>query len=308
VPAKIKPKWQFRAADFSTNNRHASQNNAYRLFFEYLRISPSYELARKEAAETLTPEEKASLPDDFDDVRATFRILGDVQRVLFRVWWYKKGLEAFGLQGRPARIHKLKILNAGEQVAAHSVAARVEEYVGRSRLDEGLPSSILLAIPLDQPKTQLMRRIGKLLDENLSVTAAKQAVPLVQIAGKRFRQKELMTGLRLLWHQAMYPEYEQWRVAVLVGINPKLSKVLDAHTDKRPDSAETVDRSLMMRSASRDFLKYKAAAENAARGHFPCYDKSEHHAAFNWKAIRLQIASRNAWEKRAKARLEQPSV
>ena len=40
-----KPSWKLRAGDFSKSKVHAPQDWRFQMFFEYLRISPSYNLA-----------------------------------------------------------------------------------------------------------------------------------------------------------------------------------------------------------------------------------------------------------------------
>jgi hypothetical protein len=302
TPKKPKQPWQTRATDFSQGGLHAKFKDAtaYMLFFEFLRLSPSYQLARLEAAGKLTADQMYKLPADFDDVRRTFSLLGDVQRVVFRKWWLERGLRAFALPGIKPRIHTLVELKAGEYVQD---AEPVQKYLTQTRADEGLPHGLLLAIPLDRSKSQLLRQISKLLEDALPTQPLVPATPALTLQGKRFREKELRKGLRLLTMQAAFPRWSQWRVATLVGINPDVAKVLDPRTTEKPDAAEIVDRSLMMRSASRDFKKYRTLAENAARGRFPSF-AAVLETPFDWNALHKQIAARNAWQKMELARIE----
>ncbi|TWO64003.1 hypothetical protein FN976_28370 [Caenimonas sedimenti] len=75
------------------------------LFFEYLRLSPSYGLAKRDVKGLLDPE--CTLPSYFSEVQSTYALLGDVHRVLFRLWWRQRGIKAFGMAvpkgGEPAQ-------------------------------------------------------------------------------------------------------------------------------------------------------------------------------------------------------------
>ena len=97
--------WKLRGSDFSTPNWHTRPTIGYEFMFEYLRLSPSYELARKSQKEGLTAADKAALPPDFDVVLQTYRLLGDVQNTLFRSWWLRRGLKVFGNPFARPRLH-----------------------------------------------------------------------------------------------------------------------------------------------------------------------------------------------------------
>jgi len=60
------------------------------LMLEYLRLSPSYELARKTRMGKLTAAEKKRLPKDFDLVLKTYDEYGDISTIQFADWWASK--------------------------------------------------------------------------------------------------------------------------------------------------------------------------------------------------------------------------
>jgi hypothetical protein len=73
--------------DVNSEDRWVEHVFEYHLWFQFLAISPSYELARRHHAGELSTEERASAPRDFDLVLSVFDNLGDVQRVTFADWW-----------------------------------------------------------------------------------------------------------------------------------------------------------------------------------------------------------------------------
>lgn len=66
-------------------------------FYNFLKISPSYQLARQIVKENLRiPKEK--LPNDFNNVMKTYHIVGDLFEQTFEDWWIDKGNSIFDFQ------------------------------------------------------------------------------------------------------------------------------------------------------------------------------------------------------------------
>ena len=76
--------FRVKTDDIFQEGWHVDQHAGHFLFFHYLRLSPSYELARKDSKGELSSEEKRKLPKDFKKVQETFALLGDVQNTLYR--------------------------------------------------------------------------------------------------------------------------------------------------------------------------------------------------------------------------------
>ena len=103
-----------KPTDFRRDGVFATKLGFYLLWLEYLAVSPSYELARKFRAGTLTPEDEGRLPADFDAVLAVYDDLGDVQRISFDDWWRGRGLKHFGFQSERPQVRRLGTLRSGE--------------------------------------------------------------------------------------------------------------------------------------------------------------------------------------------------
>ena len=113
--------WRAKESDFSSPAWHAEPTVGYQLMFEFLRLSPSYEMARKEAAEGLSAEDKRVLPRDFKSVQRMYQRCGDVQRVLFREWWLERGLSLFGNPHRKPTVQPVGRLEQGQLEAATNI-------------------------------------------------------------------------------------------------------------------------------------------------------------------------------------------
>ena len=77
MPQKPKTVLTVRSSDFRANGRHARMDVLYRHWFEFLRLSPSYQLAhRVRTGERLTAADKMRLPADFDRVLKVYDDFG----------------------------------------------------------------------------------------------------------------------------------------------------------------------------------------------------------------------------------------
>lgn len=302
--AKTLLPWKLRASDFDKPGWHTRPTVGFELMLAFLRVSPSYELARKEHEEGLTEEEKRGLPADFAEVRKTYALLGDVQRTLFRAWWLKRGLKAFGNPHTKPRVHEIAALENSMDASVEHLRQPLEEYLGETRRDEGLGAALLVSIPLGRRKGEILTQISRLLDRHSQVEAATAKAPTLRLMGQRLRTKSLLTGLRLLWFRAAKPKWELWRLGALARLSETYSKVLDPNAGRRvKDVIEQTDRDMMTKITYRALNKFEAIAENAARGKFPS-DAPVEKAPFDYPRIAKQIQHSNAWEKKEKERLK----
>lgn len=294
--------WKLRAADFNKPGWHTRPTVGYELMFEFLRLSPSYELARKAREEGLTAEEKACLPSDFRQVLDTYGLLGNVQTILFRSWWLQRGLKVFGNPHSRPRVHKFGFLPNGKDVSASAVADDMERLLSETRRDEGLGPTLLLSVPLGRRKGEVLNEIGRLLDEHLS-DSANLSSPVLQLQGQRLRAKVLFDGVRLLWFKAAKPKWELWRLGAKARLSKTYSSALNPDAPRKPaDVIEMTDRELMSKITYRALLKFEAIAENAARGRFPTDAKVEQ-VSFDYSQLARIIRRKNAWEDKEKLAL-----
>jgi hypothetical protein len=270
--------------------------------FEFLRLSPSYELARKAAEEGLTADDLPRVPADFDEVRRVYKLLGNVQATLFRTWWLRTGLRVFGNPSAKPKVHELAVLPGGADVAASGVLPDVERYLEEDRRDEGLVGALVVAVPVGGRKSEVLRQIARLLDQHAgSPTTSRK--PMLSIQGQRLRAPVLFNGIRLLWIRAARPMWQLWRLGAKARLSPTYSRVLNPDAPRKvTDVQEMIDREMMSKITHRALLKYEAIAENAARGRFPS-DRPGEHAEFDYPKLAKIIQRKNAWETKEKSRL-----
>jgi hypothetical protein len=277
----------------------------YMLWFEFLAISPSYELARRyRSGEQL---EDTLLPGDFDKVLSVYDDLGDVQKSLFSLWWKAVGLKHFGYQGTPARVNRVGYA-IHQTRETPDLSANVNKYFEEDWIEQGRQRTMLFAVPVGLSEAAISRQIKKHLArvkaERRKLVETVSKYPLV---GKRNHKDVLMRYLRMVWIRSAMYRKSLWRAGAQAQISQTYSPVLDPNADTLSDELR-FDRDMMAIITSRALLRGRMIAENAARGRFPTHEKCPHALAFDFKELRRRIYRRNKWQVREVARLKRTTT
>lgn len=279
------------------------------LMVEFLRLSPSYALAREadlnrlskgeieqklfalyETEERpLSSDEKSALVKDFDRVTKTYAEFGDVLTIDFDVWWLERGADLFGFDYERPRITKIAQLDKDEK-HTNTPASLLNDYLQSDRVKQGMPPSLILALPLGVPKRTLMMELSKLIDRaNVAVPPKAQKAKRT-LTKQRLRSKPLFMFIKLLMYKAGSPSSPLWKLGLRANVSPKYSE--DMALDSKVTSKNIDQRLNLTILTSRALRKAKLIAENAARGEFPSTEAREL-ADFDWDAVyeRLRIAN-----------------
>lgn len=295
--------WVLRGTDFSQAGWHTQPTAGYQLMFEFLRISPSYELARKARTKKLTAEDRRSLPSDFDQVLKTYDLFGDVNCVLFRSWWLRRGLKVFGNPYAKPKVHAVSLLGANADISLSQLDADLGMNLRDQRRDEGLNASLLVALPLSLKTSEVLKQVKKLLDANRDQVGTSTHQPKIKLSGKRLHANAIFKGLRLLWFKAAKPKWELWRLGAKAQFSESYSSVLKPDAPKKIVMPLDVDdRRAMTKITFRALNKFLLMAENAARGKFPSSDPVEM-SEFDFPKIAQRLLIHGKWIKAEKARL-----
>lgn len=237
------------------------------LMFEYLRLSPSYELARQARIGKLTAAQKRILPDDFDLVLKTYDEYGDVSSISFANWWATTGINLYGTEYIKPQVRQIANIEMNEEYEP-GFSKALEQYFKSFRKHEGSGRALILAIPLGVPKQEILKEVTRMINKT-GVTAPPKAQKAKRsLTAKRLRSAPLFIGLNLLWAKAQNPEWVNWRLGVAAKVSPTNAVGLDLSAKKA--NAKTVDqRNNMTVLTSRALKKAQYIAENAARGRFP---------------------------------------
>lgn len=237
------------------------------LMFEYLRLSPSYELARKARTGILTAAQKRMLPDDFDLILKIFDEYGDVSKISFADWWASTGINLYGSEYIKPQVRQIANIEKNEEYEP-GFAKSVEQYFKGFRKHEGSGRALILAIPLGMPKRAILKEVSRMINQTGVTVPPKAQKAKRSLTAKRLRSAPLFMGLNLLWTKAQHPDWVNWRLGVAAKVSPTNAVGLDINAKKA--SAKTVDqRNNMTVLTSRALKKAQYVAENAARGRFP---------------------------------------
>ena len=147
----------------------------------------------------------------------------------------------------------------------------MEHYFNKQRAGEGNPPALLLAVPLGQPKRQLLAYISKIIDDEAVPLPSKSQRAIKPLAAKRLRSAPLFIMLRILMARAQHPDIPLWRIGKHAGVSQKYAQTEITLNKKRLQDADAkIHLSIL---TSRYLLKAKCVAEQAARGQFPSSSK-----------------------------------
>jgi hypothetical protein len=299
--------WILRGSDFLAPGWHTEPTAAYQLMFEFLRVSPSYDLATRFKLRELNREDKKSLPADFDEVLRTFDLIGDIRGQLFRQWWLRRGLKVFGNPYSRPGIHVIATLGNGQETVVESIADKMRRSYIDARHEQGLTGAMIISLPLTARASDVLRDVRRLLKNQAQNGAGVLPAPAIRLHGKRFHTNANFKGLRLLWFRAARPQWEYWRLGAKAEISSSYSRELDVSAPRRTrNSLEADDRSVMTKITERALKRFERVAENAARSRFPC-DEPVEAAVFDYSKIAHRLAAHAKWVREFKTELKRQS-
>lgn len=305
---KIDDYYGITTADLFKDGWHVKEKDAHFLFFHYLRLSPTYELARKFNKEGLSSSEKKSLPKDFQKVLDTYDLLGDVNKIFFRDWWAKVGYDVFG---KPYEFPSVEIISklTDEEVDASSKLAELSEYIGTTWVKQGKTPTVVMAIPLDDDVNTRLKFVREFIGncKKQKFKPKKLIKPTLSVYGERVSTKALVKGIALTTYKGGLPGLKNWQLGSITKFSNTYSSRLNwKNPRKTKDSVEDDDRVKLGNIVSRALKKYERIIENAARGKFPC-DAPILYDPFDYSALDKRHTDYLAWQEKELNRLKAKS-
>lgn len=284
-------------SDFQKNGKFVEIHRLYRFWFEFLALSPSYELARRYRAKKgkLSRVDQNRLPDDFEKVLETYDAFGDVQKYLFKTWWVERGVDLFGIQGAPSRTIPIYKFARGSNPDKAKVYSAVTKFLDSTRPNLNKPPSILLAIPLDSTRQKVLKEIKNLLDEHIQ-NQPVPAKPKYSLAAKDMHVQNVIDAMSVLYIRSARPDWKLWQIGEECNI--KKNRKGRSPDPEAFDSLRTLEQ-----MTSRKLKTAAYIAENAARGIFPSQLKPKHFVKFDPVEFNQILSAKTAWIKQEKDRI-----
>jgi hypothetical protein len=268
---KRKP-WELYTVDYFHEKVYAQKRTRrYELFFNYLRISPSYYLAA-----FVQDEERLAIQlgdaEHAAKVWKTWQDVGDVYSVMFKEWWLSCGINLFGVHTKRPRVEQIAYLpgSADDATLIATAQDQIAEFMPVRYEEQGRPDSVLVSIPLGQTRIKTTKELYELIVELETQHPVKTPTPRYELEKNKIQDRRLEKGYDLAFFKTVAPHTELWRAAAFAKISPKHIK-LDPFIRKKNERNAEARRGLTM-LASRLYNETMTIAENAATGRFPCLD------------------------------------
>lgn len=279
----------------------------FRLWYEFLAISPSYQLAHIERTRGLPEDTPPKLPADFSKVREVYNRLGDVQGTPFSVWFEQNAIQYFGKPGLAPKVRSVAVVGgpSSDRRRYEMIALELRLLAERS---QDQPTR-LLAVPLNLKKTQVLNQVKELLEQTKPM---KMDLPVIkatyELAGDRHRIDSIRKFLELAKLRAHYIDEPTWKVGLRFGIGANYAAVFGPAEDAKATANNIDARNTLNVIMARALTKARYLAENAARGIFPVNTKCEHALDLNFKWMKQNMKTREDILTKEQARIEEASA
>jgi hypothetical protein len=273
------------------NTRQASTTKLYAFaMFQYLKVSPSYDLANKFEKGEISKEQRASeilglyansneeprtdkqhqeLMVQFQKVVQTRKEFGDLKGLAFKDWWERNGARIFDMEHELPRVRLVSKLIKGAVPDANEFVAQLMHYLAYERKNENSPEALLVSIPMGIPKKELLTYLDVLIDRHQLPITPKTEQSKIRFAGKRLRINPLFLSLRALAVYAAAPDdFPLWKTGLIANVSPKNCEGLDPMMTRRTKTTEDQLNTIAI-LMHRHVKHAQLLAENAAHGEFP---------------------------------------
>lgn len=139
----------FRNLDAYEEPSELPDDIRYVMWAQFLRISPSYQLAHRLWCNEATVQDIPVNAHDFEQVMQTYEHFGDVFNTSMTEWWALHSNRLFAPQNSELRWKFHAFIKEGEVVSKSDLDIPIKEYCEVTRPNQGNPSAILVSIPLN---------------------------------------------------------------------------------------------------------------------------------------------------------------
>jgi len=277
----------------------APQLSMFLLWFQFLQISPSYEIARRRQSGLFTDDDRVLRPADFNEVLAVYDDLGDVLHPPFNDWWQDRGIENFGYHGDKPTVRQIATLQRGRNVQAR-FWEQATAYLEGKWQTEGQQNTLIIAIPANLPKARILKKVAQFLDATgAEEKRLKAEPPKYRLHGKKHDEGSLIRYLEAVKCRALNPDVPLWKIGAMIGLSQTYSKRLAnaASDDDCAKDASPDDKNALKILTSRAISRGRIIAENAARGVFPSYAACPNQVSFSEERMRDLVLKRDHYQK-----------
>ena len=253
----------------------------YRLWFEYLRLSPSFLYAHKLENNLLTKEEKENPPVELELVLKTYNDFKGIYKYPFWLWWFDDGCDYFGImsfyQSYKSPVNKITTIKRNTRETNASYLSNLKTYLENRNVNAKSHSELLVSIPIDSATNikDIMKQLQILIEQEcVNFQSEPQPCKIrYDFFSPKFRYSSLSTSLKIIWAFAENPSLKLHEVGKLVEISDTYRDLVIPEKYEN-DEQRTQINSLRVMTKKAE-IRGLTVMEHAARGRFPCFDKIE---------------------------------
>ncbi len=241
-----------------------------KLWMEFLRISPSYGVAWDLISGKLTETQARGLVPDLPEVLSVATDFGDVWSVTPEQHWQQHSFDLFGVQLAELDLKVVHVMQAGQPTDDYQLNQQIREFSTHTRREMGNPLTVLVSVPIDMNRQDLVRLFGGMLtyfkEHREDFEDELIPEPRYQISGNRHPEIALRKLIELVRKKAENPGAIHLDLARELRINEEtLKKIYAKKTKKYISDAVNIINATVSRMLNQGI----AIAENAARGRYP---------------------------------------
>ena len=253
---------------------HLPSDLRFYLWPYFLKLSPSYaEVHRLYTTNPRAPR-RPRIPAALKAVAEVYEIVGDIYTERVFDWPRDRWVEIFGLQLAAEQLKLLCVLKQGRQVSLDRLAPIFEKYLGTTRPNMDNPTTMIMAIPLDQKVETTISTIREAIrfyrEQDVIDEDSEPTIPQLVLEESGPRLDNLIDMYKMVLYRAAHPEQTAWQIAYNLNCSPVHNQAIDDNAN--PDIAPEDARRYLNNIAARNLKTAFNIAENAARGHFPLAD------------------------------------
>ena len=273
--AVIEP-WEYGCMDFNPDSDEYEDSRGGRLMYECLRLSPSYNYA--DLFKRGMNRYIDYVPDDNEHVINVYNEISGLNRsksqLPFVYWWKFIGRYIFDkLPKDNSRVIEIFRTKNRTEDTNNECIDSLDRYLKGEHSDNGYPSIMLLSVPLVGSKRNILNSLNKLIGDT-EILKPKSATSF-KLFQKRIHEEALKKKLRLLWLSALQPNKLIY-LCLESGFSKEYAnenEYAKALREKTPEEIDKMDNAIKA-TTSRALYDMVYIIENAARGRFPCSDKT----------------------------------
>lgn len=250
---------------------HLPSDLRFYLLPYFLKLSPSYGEVHRLYTTNQSAPRRPRIPAALKAVVEVYKIVGDVYSERVFDWSTNRWVEVFGMQLAPEQLKLLCVLKQRRQVNLGALTPIFNKYLETTRPNMDNPTTMILAIPLDQKVETTISTIREAIqfyrDQDVVDEDVDAVTPQLALEDGGPRLVNLIEIYKTVLYKAQHPNLTAWKIAYDLKLSPVHNQALDrkAYSSIAPDNARKVLGNITTKNLKIAFN----IAENASRGHFP---------------------------------------